>query len=56
VVIIDSITNSTSSASATRSESRHVLSTNSATNESIYALTVGCCGEPPPATGDIQYS
>ena len=33
--------------------SRHVLITelsmNSTTNESIYALTIGCCGEPHQA-------
>jgi len=38
--------------------SRHVLitepSANSTTDESIYALTVSCCGEPPPGTGGVQ--
>ena len=38
--------------------SRYVLitetSTNSKSDESIYALTVGCCGEPPPGTGGVQ--
>jgi len=37
---------------------RHVLfrepSTNSTTDESIYALTVGCCDERSPVTGGVQ--
>ena len=38
--------------------SRHVLITepsmNSKLDESLYALTIGCCGEPPPGTGGVQ--
>jgi len=32
------------------------LCMNSTTDESIYALTVGCCGESPRGTGGVQYS
>ena len=38
--------------------SRYVLITEHSTNykldESIYVLTIGCCGEPPPGTGGVQ--
>ena len=33
---------------------KHRNTRHSTTDESIYALTVSCCGEPPPGTGGVQ--